>query len=49
MWNTSTTTLSVTLLCAVAFWYNTSGAATNGNKKIIIDWKTFSKSTDCKG
>ena len=49
MWNTSTTTLSVTLLSAAVFWYNTSGAATNGNKKNVTDWNTFSKSTDCKG
>ena len=36
MWNISTTTLSVTQLSAVVFWYNTSTEATNGNKKLSL-------------
>ena len=49
MWNTSTTTLSVTQMSVAVFWHNTSPAATNGSKTIITDWNTFTKSTDCKG
>jgi len=45
MWNTSTTTF----ISHTTEWYSTSAAATNGNKKIITEWNTFTKSIDCKG
>jgi len=49
MQNTSTITLLVTQLSAAVFRYSTSAADTDGNQKIITDWNTCAKSTDCKG